>query len=1626
VHARDKKSNGQQPGPSRQIEQSTNVSGELQEPKFNKEQKSWQICVPRNSDCLFLAVMLSYLIPVENNRDDFRDRFERLFGHTINMDKMRDLIQSYNPFLDAEAYYDKIPRDLLQQFRNRVGVSSPNAWGSNNEVEGISRVLKCKIRLFYGTGSNDYNDISVRYRKDKVPELELFYDIAAARGSRDGNYYSFNLEKDVGDGYRQLFKVDKLLKAFVEKFIKHFEKKLTDYSDEIGLEGKTKNIGKIAKKIKTGAAIFRSVPYVGRQVSTLISLPATYMGKKYHRNKAKKIYSAVGKNRISGKDLRKVLVGAASDIFQKFESQFLKVTTDEGVERAVIKLAEDAVGRIMNYIKINADRVDGGIVEISSSFITEGVILGDSKEGMRATFTLKVLQDSGIPKMPKSGRTVKDENSSEEWKTSELYEKTGVVKVEDNITKYYEKKDSNTEKYGYRLPFVWELERWEELKREYNVSKIPPREEYKYVLKSEEIKEKLKNILDEINEKDPILQLGRIEKKVERENEGIDELKVGQGTILDKIEALPAKIAGASNQQIKDRGPVWFNMRESVRSFTGRVGVLEDLRKKLQNEDERAAISQAVAVTGLGGMGKTELARRYAKEHIKDYDGNVIWMDSETQESLRGSFKELAKNLNISTTEEVGRNIQERSVKSIVKDVYDRFGNVKSLFIFDNAEEYENIKEFLPHSLHPDNNKPYILITSRNRKWEVGEEGKIEAIPLGEFDPEEAEQFVKGFLEIKEDSQKESIKALTKELQYFPLALRQAVVYIKRENEKSSKRGGERFKISDYLKKYQEQVDELLGEGCYENSDRYTKTVLTTWVTTLKKIAENQKYGGQAIDILNIMAYFAPDKLILKELFSMPGTDERWDAVELLDQYSMIDLKNGVSDIHRLVQQVARLRLKNGNKDEGVLKEALKLTNSGNISEKSIGHVISVWSYASKYNKLIDDFYFNPNSIYGYNCATPLHLLAESGNHEAVRTILERIEVEHPNKFHEVINAKDKYNRVPLYMAAENGHVGVVKLLVDRGAKIDTKSSIAYDSLSTKKASGWTSLHIAAFNGYLDIVKILVGKDETLVNINDSTGRTPAVLAASSGQVDIVEFLKPGDNVYLLHAKFCAARKSGNLEDLKNFLEGLEEETQLKDIVDLKLGEWAPLHLAGFANWLEIAEILIRNGAKVRDTENSFTPLHSASSNGHLDVVELLIENGADPKDINKDGWTSLHAAAQNGRLRVIKYFIDDLKNEKSINVNITDKKGDTPLHTAAFHGKLDAVKFLLEREANINAVDILGATPLFSAALDNNREVFEFLLNKGAKVIDTTDNKTLIGRLNFSVLHIAAAYNDKKIIEDLIDKGVDKDIGGNVSLTPLHLAAFFGSSEAVKCLIERGADTKACVKLSEVIKALKDTEKDNALRVSSMHGVVKRLISFSSYFTSHIKLTPGLICEIFNCSDKDLFGERQIGPLSKIVKWIFNLGLVRKQVDNLKIYVEQRKNPCLNHPIDAAFFTGEGVGVNARDGDGNTALHLAVKEGNVELVEYLILINEKKANPNVQDNNKKTPLDLAQEKLAQDQENDDLKKIVDILNQQIQSPGTSQSGNQLPETTDGTNDNPETCLSGVIVDNQLKRSQAF
>lgn len=283
-----------------------------------------------------------------------------------------------------------------------------------------------------------------------------------------------------------------------------------------------------------------------------------------------------------------------------------------------------------------------------------------------------------------------------------------------------------------------------------------------------------------------------------------------------------------------------FEVRNPVGSFTGRTEELRELHKLIQKSQGVATvISQLVSICGLGGIGKTELARKYIEKHSKDYDNNIIWINAATYETIVQSFFRLAKGL-------LGIPTEDRDIESIVRDIYAFFAKRKSLFVFDNAEKYRSegqdagISQFLPsHFLSSDDNKPSVLITSRNQKW-----GDIEVLTLGIF--KESIDFIRKALDIKDGSQENEIKNLAETLQHFPLALQQAVAYIK-ERDIALKNVGLRFEISDYLKRYKEEAEKLLDFKFPEDSnDSYTETTFITWRITINKIKDNAEYGQQA------------------------------------------------------------------------------------------------------------------------------------------------------------------------------------------------------------------------------------------------------------------------------------------------------------------------------------------------------------------------------------------------------------------------------------------------------------------------------------------------------------------------------------------------------------------------------------------------------------------------------------------------------------------------------------------------------------------------------------------------------------------------------------------------------------
>ena len=188
------------------------------------------------------------------------------------------------------------------------------------------------------------------------------------------------------------------------------------------------------------------------------------------------------------------------------------------------------------------------------------------------------------------------------------------------------------------------------------------------------------------------------------------------------------------------------------RNFTGREIILTDLRKALSS-GKPAALTQAIS--GLGGIGKTQIALEYAYRHQSDYDV-VWWVRAEKPETLAADYASLARARNLPEKDE-----QEQQI--IVEAVRRWLGQNKNwLLVFDNAQAPEDIRDYLPK-------EPvgHILITSRHQSWR----GTASPITIKKWPREESVVFL-----CKRTGQKDEdgANAVADALDDLPLALAQA------------------------------------------------------------------------------------------------------------------------------------------------------------------------------------------------------------------------------------------------------------------------------------------------------------------------------------------------------------------------------------------------------------------------------------------------------------------------------------------------------------------------------------------------------------------------------------------------------------------------------------------------------------------------------------------------------------------------------------------------------------------------------------------------------------------------------------------------------------------------------------
>ncbi len=254
-------------------------------------------------------------------------------------------------------------------------------------------------------------------------------------------------------------------------------------------------------------------------------------------------------------------------------------------------------------------------------------------------------------------------------------------------------------------------------------------------------------------------------------------------------------------------------------------------------------------------------------------------------------------------------------------------------------------------------------------------------------------------------------------------------------------------------------------------------------------------------------------------------------------------------------------------------------------------------------------------------------------------------------------------------------------------------------------------IHQAAKEGDLAKVKALLEKNTDLINAKNENGQTPLHIAASGGQLAVVEFLiSQGADINLRQNNGATALHFacfGGHRDVVEWLIDNGADVNSKDNNGL-----TPLRVAVFRSNKEMIALLIEKGAALNAREeNGATPLHEACIRGNKDVVELLIEKGANIGIEDDSGNTPLHMASNYGHKEIIELLIT-----KGTDVNQRNNRGDTPLHGAAWGNHKDAVEFLLLKGAKQSLENSLGRTPLDNASRLNRKEIVELLTAKGVK----------------------------------------------------------------------------------------------------------------------------------------------------------------------------------------------------------------------------------------------------------------------------------------------------------------------
>ena len=460
-----------------------------------------------------------------------------------------------------------------------------------------------------------------------------------------------------------------------------------------------------------------------------------------------------------------------------------------------------------------------------------------------------------------------------------------------------------------------------------------------------------------------------------------------------------------------------------------------------------------------------------------------------------------------------------------------------------------------------------------------------------------------------------------------------------------------------------------------------------------------------------------------------------------------------------------------------------------------------------------------------------------------------------------------------LFTGASSGKADVVRVLLDHRVPYRDNWFKATPLLATATFGNTGGARVM-----LDYHKD--GKVDVCLDQRNQIGRTALFEACACNQSDIAsQLLDAGANLFLVNDQNATTLHKVCPQENYKLVE------KLVDKALEAAGDREKFHR--FLN------------TQHRPTGN--TALMDAASKNRLASLRLLLHHGADPLISNNEDENALLWACRHGNYDLVRELVDMVLEKTgpealSKFINHQPKSHKTALIECAEQNRIEAFKLLLRHRADYTLHGYAGNTPLLWATGKGNYEIVEALLEHARN--PATGCCPFVDFLNHrntekqSALFEPAAKNYGRILNLLLDEGVDWSLARKDGTTPLHVACWEGHTEIVSKLLAKASSSATHEDFTKFLNRRNDAGK-SALTDAATRGrteIFKNMVK--NYEADFLILNNGN-SSIMNVATWEGHPE--------IVEFLLNFASARLSPDRFTDFLNHRNSQGKSALLDAS-----------------------------------------------------------------------------------------------------------------------------